>query len=166
MWRLTKIRTKWIQNINKPIKSHVRNQSIGQAVGHSWWTVHFNTISSPWGKLSLLVWEHERKRLTIRGGKKKVNCKFIVFRGKHTTCKNLIYFWFKRSIWCWFERRVYHLHQNWEGNDGNLKVDCSEVKWLRSGPLQFQWQKSKNCSQKRNGSTLSSAELLTPGIKN
>lgn len=71
MWRLTKIMTKWIQNINKPIKSHVRNESIGQAVGHSCWTVHFNTINSPWGKLRLLVWEHERKRLTIRGKQKK-----------------------------------------------------------------------------------------------
>lgn len=36
-----------------------------------------------------------------------------------------------------------------------------EVKWLSPGPPQFQWQKSKACSE-RSGSTLTSAELLDP----
>lgn len=113
MWRLTKIGSKWIQNINKPIKSHVRNQSIGQSAGHSCWTVHLKPSiahgenSACWfGGMEETDWRKEEK-------KKMKSSKLLIYRfqGKNiVVTRTYSYFWFKGNIQCWLKKEIYHLH--------------------------------------------------------
>lgn len=93
MWRLTKIGTKWIQNINKPIKRHVRNQSIGQSAGHSCWTVHLKPSvahrenSASWfGGMEETDWGKKKKNET------KQSLDLLFSEEEHSSCKNLVLF--------------------------------------------------------------------------